>query len=161
MSEKRKKALVIYLAALFGMAFLIVSISLGIQLKKNTLNATTAEKVVALQEEVQRLESENRQLKGEKQELENQLSEILEGFEHLEETAYAATNRINQLERIQELYEYVTDYDQARLAEDADAQSQYLKYLEEAQEEAKTLDEKLYDRIQIILEENVTKEEKE
>lgn len=161
MSERRKKALVIYLTTLFGVAFIIVSISLGVQLKKNTLNATTAEKVVALQEEVQRLESENRQLREEKQELENQLSEILEGFEYLEETAYAATNRINQLERIQELYEYVTWYNQARLAEDADAQSQYLKYLEEAQEEAKTLDEKLYGIIQIILEENATKEEKE
>lgn len=161
MSERRKKALVIYLATLFGVAFIIVSVSLGVQLKKNTLNATTAEKVVALQEEVQRLESENKQLQEEKQELENQLSEILEGFEYLEETAYAATNRINQLERIQELYEYVTWYNQARLAEDADAQSQYLKYLEEAQEEAKTLDEKLYGMIQIILEENATKEEKE
>lgn len=161
MSERRKKALVIYLATLFGVAFIIVSVSLGVQLKKNTLNATTAEKVVALQEEVQRLESENKQLQEEKQELENQLSEILEGFEYLEETAYAATNRINQLERIQELYEYVTWYNQARLAEDADAQSQYLKYLEEAQEEAKTLDEKLYGIIQIILEENATKEEKE
>lgn len=161
MSEKRKKALVVYLAALFGVAFVIVSISLGVQLKKNTLNTTTAEKVVALQEEVQKLESENKQLKEEKQELENQLSEILEGFEHLEGTAYAATNRINQLERIRELYEYVTGYDQARLAEDADAQSKYLAYLEQAQQEAKALDEKLYDRIQVILEENVTKEEKE
>ena len=34
MSEKRKKALVLYMAGLFGVAFLIVSISLGIQIKK-------------------------------------------------------------------------------------------------------------------------------
>lgn len=161
MSERRKKALVIYLAALFGVAFIIVSFSLGIQLKKNTLNATTAEKVVALQEEIQGLESEKRQLQQEKQELENQVGEILEGFEYLEGTAYAATNRISQLERVTELYEYVCWYYQARLAEDVDAQSHYLDYLEEAQEEAKTLDEKLYGMIQIILEENVTKDEKE
>ena len=50
------------MAALFGVAFLIVSISLGIQINKNTLNATSAEKVVALQDEIQQLKNENKEL---------------------------------------------------------------------------------------------------
>lgn len=158
MSERRKKALVYYLAALFGVAFCIVCISLGIQMKKNTLNATTADKVVALQEELHQLSADNQSLNAKNQELEAQLDEIIEGFEYLEGTAYEATNRINQLQRVNQLYALVTGYQQAQLSGNAQAQLLYLSQLAEAQTEAKALDETLYQTIQTILTEYQTKE---
>lgn len=60
-SENRKQALVTYLAALFGVAFLIVLISLIIQVNHGSAN-TSAEKVEAMQAQIKDLQSENASL---------------------------------------------------------------------------------------------------
>ena len=154
MSEKRKKALVVYMAALFGVAFLIVSISLGIQINKNTLNATSAEKVVALQNEIQQLKNENKELEDNVENLETYVNEILEGFEHLEGKAYEATARIKGQQRLLEIYKYLTAYQQAKLEDDEEAMTLHLLQLQQAQQDAQVMDMDLYEQIQTILEEN-------
>lgn len=158
MSEKRKKALVIYLAGLFGVAFLIVSFSLSIQLKKNTLNATTAEKVIALQEEIQQLKSEKKALEGNVEDLENQISEIIEGFEYLEGKAYESTARIKGQERLIEIYRYLTAYQQAAANEDEEAMTLHILQLKQSAHDAQVLDQNLYQTIKTIINESETDE---
>lgn len=157
MSEKRKKALVIYLAGLFGVAFLIVSISLGIQINKNTANATSAEKVIALQDEIQNLKADKKELEAGIDTLEDQLSEILEGFEHLEGKAYEATARIKGQERLIEIYGYLTTYQQAVIEGDEEAQTLGLLQLKQSIHDAQALDQNLYHTIKAILNENESK----
>ena len=152
MSERRKKALVIYLAALFGVAFIIVSISLGIQINKNTLNATSAEKVIALQQELQTLKNEKKALEKEKANLEENLADILESLEFLEGIAYESTARIKGQERLLEINALVIDYQQAVINEDEEAVAAYLEELKTAIVDAQPLDTELYDFIKTIME---------
>ena len=154
MSERRKKALVIYMAALFGIAFLIVSISLTIQMKKNTLNATSAEKVIALQNELQQLKTENKELQNTLTDLETNLTDVLEGMEYLEGQAFEATARINGQERLLEINAIVIAYQQAVIDADEEAQQNYLEDLKEAAKDAQPLDNNLYQTIKSIINEN-------
>lgn len=154
MSERRKKALVIYMAALFGIAFLIVSISLTIQMKKNTLNATSAEKVIALQNELQQLKTENKELQNTLTDLETNLTDVLEGMEYLEGQAFEATARINGQERLLEINAIVIAYQQAVIDADEEAQKNYLEDLKEAAKDAQPLDNNLYQTIKSIINEN-------
>ena len=154
MSEKRKKALVAYLAGLFGVAFLIVSFSLGVQLKKNTLNATSAEKVVALQDEIQQLKTENKELENSVDYLKTNLSEVLEGLEFLEGNAHEATAHIQRQERLLEINSCLISYQQAVIAQDEEAIAICLEELKLTAEDAETLDPQLYETIQVIINEN-------
>ena len=137
MSEKRKKALVAYLAALFGVAFLVVSVSLIIQInKQGTADTTAAERVVALQSQVQRLEEEKETLKTQITSLENDILEIQEGTEYLESIAYDATEYINYLEHQLQAYislsaaqQAMADGDQAALDEALGLLAEYSAYL--------------------------------
>ena len=100
MSEKRKQALVAYLAALFGVAFIVVLISLIIQINQSgTANATSAEKVLALQTQVQQLQEENQELSDQAKQLQDTVLEIQEGTEFLESAAHEATANIEKLEQ--------------------------------------------------------------
>jgi acetylglutamate synthase len=154
MSEKRKKALVIYMAALFGIAFLIVSISLSIQMKKNTVNATSAEKVIALQNELQQLKTENKELQSTLSQLETDLTDVLNGIEYLEGKAYESTARINGQERLLEINAMVIAYQQAVIDQDEEAKTKYLEELKEAARDAQPLDSNLYQTIKSIITEN-------
>lgn len=154
MSEKRKKALVAYLAGLFGIAFLIVSISLGIQIKKNTLNTTSAEKVLALQDEIQQLKNEKKELENSVEYLKINLSEVLEGMEFLEGNAYEATARIQRQERLLEINSCLISYQQAVIGQDEEAIAVFLEELKRSTEEAMELDYQLYETIQTIINEN-------
>ena len=154
MSEKRKKALVVYMAALFGIAFLIVSISLSIQMKKNTVNATSADKVIALQNELQQLKTENKELQGTLSQLETDLTDVLNGIEYLEGKAYESTARINGQERLLEINAMVIAYQQAVIDQDEEAKTKYLEELKEAARDAQPLDSNLYQTIKSIITEN-------
>ena len=154
MSEKRKKALVVYMAALFGIAFLIVSISLSIQMKKNTVNATSADKVIALQNELQQLKTENKELQSTLSQLETDLTEVLNGIEYLEGKAYESTARINGQERLLEINAMVIAYQQAVIDQDEEAKAKYLEELKEAARDAQPLDSNLYQTIKSIITEN-------
>ena len=154
MSEKRKKALVVYMAALFGIAFLIVSISLSIQMKKNTVNATSADKVIALQNELQQLKTENKELHGTLSQLETDLTNVLNGIEYLEGKAYESTARINGQERLLEINAMVIAYQQAVIDQDEEAKTKYLEELKEAARDAQPLDSNLYQTIKSIITEN-------
>ena len=154
MSEKRKKALVVYMAALFGIAFLIVSISLSIQMKKDTVNATSADKVIALQNELQQLKTENKELQGTLSQLETDLTEVLNGIEYLEGKAYESTARINGQERLLEINAMVIAYQQAVIDQDEEAKTKYLEELKEAARDAQPLDSNLYQTIKSIITEN-------
>ena len=99
MSEKRKQALVTYLAALFGIAFVVVSISLIVQINKNgSANTTSGQRVEALQTQVQDLQAQNAELSAKADELQDTILEIQEGTEYLEGIAYEATYHITDLE---------------------------------------------------------------
>ena len=154
MSEKRKKALVVYMAALFGIAFLIVSISLSIQMKKNTVNATSADKVIALQNELQQLKTENKELQSTLSQLETNLTDVLNGIEYLEGKAYESTARINGQERLLEINAMVIAYQQAVIDQDEEAKTKYLEELKEAARDAQPLDSNLYQTIKSIITEN-------
>ena len=154
MSEKRKKALVVYMAALFGIAFLIVSISLSIQMKKNTVNATSADKVIALQNELQQLKTENKELHGTLSQLETDLTNVLNGIEYLEGKAYESTARINGQERLLEINAMVIAYQQAIIDQDEEGKTKYLEELKEAARDAQPLDSNLYQTIKSIITEN-------
>ena len=154
MSEKRKKALVVYMAALFGIAFLIVSISLSIQMKKNTVNATSADKVIALQNELQQLKTENKELQSTLSQLETDLTDVLNGIEYLEGKAYESTARINGQERLLEINAMVIAYQQAVIDQDEEAKTKYLEELKEAARDAQPLDSNLYQTIKSIITEN-------
>lgn len=130
MSERRKQALVMYLAALFGVAFLVVCISLGIQVKKNTANATSAEKVIALQSELQVTQTEKYRLQQEVGELETSLQEILESSEFLEGKAYEATAKIKEQELQLQASDAVIRLLQATQGDDPDALAQALEEAE-------------------------------
>ena len=154
MSEKRKTALVVYMAALFGIAFLIVSISLSIQMKKNTVNATSADKVIALQNELQQLKTENKELHGTLSQLETNLTDVLNGIEYLEGKAYESTARINGQERLLEINAMVIAYQQAIIDQDEEGKTKYLEELKEAARDAQPLDSNLYQTIKSIITEN-------
>lgn len=154
MSEKRKTALVVYMAGLFGVAFLIVSISLGIQIKKNTLNTTSAEKVVALQNEIQQLKGEKEELENTVDELQTSFEEFLEGYEYLEGKQYEATAQIKSQQRLLEIYGYLTAYQQAVINEDEDALTLHLLQLEQSIYDAQFMDINLYKQIKEIIDEN-------
>ena len=88
-----------YLAALFGVAFVVVLISLIIQINQNgTGNSTSADKVMVLQSQVQQLQREKAEIEQEKTELQNALLEIQEGVEFIEGTAQEATGHITAME---------------------------------------------------------------
>ena len=120
MSEKRKQALVAYLAGLFGVAFLIVSISLVIELRNGSdpANSNTAAKVTALQEQIQALTAENQQLQSTVDELSNTILEIQEGAEFLEGNAYNATSEIELLNKKVLAYYYLAEAQRAYMNED-------------------------------------------
>ena len=108
MSEKRKQALVTYLAALFGVAFVVVSISLIVQINKNgSANSTSGQRVEALQIQVQDLQTQNAELAAKTQELQDNLLEIQEGTEYLEGIAYEATSHITSLENQVQAYRWL------------------------------------------------------
>ena len=151
MSERRKKALVIYMAALFGIAFLIVSVSLCVQLKKNTLNATSAEKVIALQNEIQTLKDQKKELENSIQYLQENLSEVLEGVEYLEGQSHEANARINGQDRLLEINSILIAYQQAVIDGDEAQIKLQLEELKKAAPDAQPLDNRLYQIIKTII----------
>lgn len=112
MNERRRQALVTYLAALFGVAFVVVLISLIIQINNgNAINATAADKVLSLQGQVQELQTENKNLQAKNdvlsddvKELQETLLEIQESTEYLENVAYEATAKLEIMEKAQQAY---------------------------------------------------------
>lgn len=131
MSEKRKKALVVYLAALFGVAFIIVTISLVIQVNQgNSLYASAADKVEALQVQVQQLTADNKNLQQKNGDLEEVISDIQEGQEYLEGVAAEATLRIQELEMQMQVKDYMINLQKAYSDADEEALTQALEYLE-------------------------------
>ena len=156
MSEKRKKALVVYLAALFGIAFIIVSISLGIQIRQgNTVSTTAAERVEAMQNQMHNLNEENDLLKKQVKGLETTIDEIMEGMEFLEGNAYAATAKIEELTYRLEAYEYLVDVQQALQNGDREALLANLEKLEPLSEFLSEEDTEIYNT---ILQQSVTDE---
>lgn len=133
MSDKRKQALVTYLAAIFCIAFVVVLISLVIQINRgNSANETTADKVLSLQTRVQDLQTENQNLNNTIKELQDTVLEIQEGTEYLEGVAYDATAKIEELEQTQQAYAYLVAAQNAYINADRET-------LIEATEELETL----------------------
>lgn len=82
-TEKRKKALVWYLAGLFGIAFIVVLISLFFRGNPGNPSSTTpagedAAQVQELYDRINALEEENNELKAEKATLETENQELLD-----------------------------------------------------------------------------------
>lgn len=158
MNEKRKQALVMYLAALFGVAFLIVCVSLGIQVKKNTVNATSAEKVIALQSELQVMRTEKLRLEQEVQEQEDSLSEYLESVEFLEGIAHEATAKIQEQELRLQASDAVIHLLQAQQSGEAEALAQALAEAEPLKEFMNETALECYDSILATMETTDTDE---
>ena len=158
MSEKRKQALVMYLAALFGVAFLIVCVSLGIQVKKSTANATSAEKVIALQSELQVLRTEKVRLQNDVQELEDSLSEYLESVEFLEGIAHQATAKIEEQELQLQASDAVIRLLQAQQSGEEEALAQALEEAEGLKEFMNETALECYDSILATMETTDTDE---
>ena len=132
MSEKRKSALVTYLALLFGIAFVIVSISLIVQLRKgNDPNQSAiAANVAALQSELQELKAENEELKGLQEQnlrlqeqvdaLQVALKEAQSDSEYLEGNAYNAQASAGLKDEQLKAYDLLTKAQYAYVTGDAE-----------------------------------------
>ena len=141
-SAKRRQALVTYLAALFGVAFLVVLISLIVQLNSgsNPVANTSAEKVEALQEQVKSLQEENASLLSalaeqsddataqqlqEYQDQVRQLQEIIiqmsEANEYLESNSHDVSSSEELLTQQLKALKLLSAAQMAYIKEDADA----------------------------------------
>lgn len=125
MSERRKQALVTYLALLFGIAFIVVSISLVAQIRKGKdPNGLTA---AQLQHQVQELTEENQQLKTDYLQLQEQadalqtaLNSAQSNSEYLESSTHEANANADQKAQQLKAYSLLVTAQHAYINQDAD-----------------------------------------
>jgi len=112
MSEKRKKALIVYLAGLFVAAFLFVGISLWSQSLKGPIT-TSADRVMQLQSQIQELEATIHEMELNMTNMENEMVEIGESYDFILKNTQNAASQINYLEIQLTAYQYLTQLQQA------------------------------------------------
>ena len=137
MSEKRKKALIVYLAGLFVAAFIFVGLSLWSQSLKGPIT-TSADRVMQLQSQIQELEATIHEMELNMNNMENEMVEIGESYDFLLNNTQSASEEIKSLETRLTAYQYMTLLQQARLEENKEevtsllaAMEPYTQYLEE------------------------------
>ena len=112
MSEKRKKALIVYLAGLFLAAFVLVGISLLGQAQKGPIT-TSADRVMQLQAQIQELEATVQEMDLNMTNLENELVEMGESYDFILKNTQEAVSQMNYLEIRLTAYQYLTQLQQA------------------------------------------------
>jgi len=112
MSEKRKKALIVYLAGLFVAAFVLVSISLIGQAQKGPIT-TSADRVMQLQGQIQDLEAMVQEMDLNMTNLENELVEMGESYDFILKNTEEAFSQVHYLEIRLTAYQYLSQLQQA------------------------------------------------
>ena len=112
MSEKRKKALIIYLSGLFVAAFILVSISLMGQAQKGPIT-TSADRVMQLQGQIQTLEATLGEMELNMTNMENEMVEIGESYDFILKNMEEAVGQIQHLNIQLTAYQYMTQLQQA------------------------------------------------
>ena len=136
MSEKRKQALVVYLAALFGLAFIIVTVSLVVQVRKG--NDPNLANAVTLQAQVQELSTQNKQLSADYEKLREQIDAL---------TSQKKDDEIQALENKLNACSHLIAAQDALLNQDAKALKTHLEILEDLQKHLDKDQQKIYEAL--------------
>ena len=148
MSEKRKKALIIYLAGLFVAAFVLVGISLLFQAQKGPIT-TSADRVMQLQSQIQSLEATIQEMDLKTTNLENELVELGESYDFILKNTQDAFSQVNYLEIQLTAYQYFSQLQQAYHLDDLE---QVQRLIEELDPMVDHLEENDYEIYRIIYE---------
>ncbi len=135
LSRKKRMALIIYLAILFIVALAVVTLSLVVQIHKNTEeNITFAEKAQTLQEEneslrqeISRLQKDNDTLTKENEDLQTRVTTLEEQNTELQEANEELTT---QNDNIRQAYELLAEAKAARESGDMDTFQKVIEQLE-------------------------------
>lgn len=112
MSEKRKKALIVYLAGLFVAAFVLVGISLVGQAQKGPIT-TSADRVMQLQGQIQNLEATIQKMDLDMTNLENELVEMGESYDFILKNTQDVISQMNHMDIRLTAYQYLSQLQHA------------------------------------------------
>ena len=129
MSEKRKKALIVYLAGLFVAAFILVCISLMGQAQKGPIT-TSADRVMQLQGQIQTLEATLTEMELNMTNMENEMVEIGESYDFILKNMEEAVGQIQHLNIQLTAYQYMTQLQQAYHENDLEEMKQIIEALD-------------------------------
>lgn len=146
MSEKRKKALIIYLAGLFVAAFILVSISLWSQSQKGPIT-TSADRVMQLQSQIQKLEATISEMELNMTNMENEMEEIGESYDFVLKNTENAVAQINYLEIRLTAYQYLTQLQQAYSLNDLPEMTRLIELLDPMSAHLEENDQAIYQTI--------------
>ena len=143
MSEKRKKALIIYLAGLFVAAFILVSISLLGQAQKGPIT-TSADRVMQLQSQIQKLEATIHEMELNMANMENELVEIGESYDFILKNTDSAVSQVNYLEIRLTAYQYLSQLQNAYHVNDLKTMAELIDRLDPMSEHLEENDQAIY-----------------
>ena len=143
MSEKRKKALIVYLGGLFIAAFVLVSISLWSQSRKGPIT-TSADRVMQLQSQIQNLEATIHEMELEMTNMENELVEVGESYDFILKNTQSAVSQVNYLEIRLTAYQYLTQLQNAYHVNDLVTMASVIEQLEPMAEHLEENDQAIY-----------------
>ena len=143
MSEKRKKALIVYLGGLFIAAFVLVSISLWSQSRKGPIT-TSADRVMQLQSQIHNLEATIHEMELEMTNMENELVEVGESYDFILKNTQDAVSQVNYLEIRLTAYQYLTQLQNAYHVNDLVTMAAVIEQLEPMAEHLEENDQAIY-----------------
>ena len=153
MSDKRKKALIVYLAGLFVAAFVLVTISLYGQSQKGPIT-TSADRVMQLQSRIQDLESTIGEMELTITNMENELVEIGESYDFILKNTDSAVSQVNYLTIRLQAYKQLVQLQEAYRVNDLIGMARIIETLDPMQAHLEEADLALYQTIYNYVQEN-------